>query len=146
MKHKQTVDLDLNQQKYSFQLRARRQICFMQIILLYSIQSSQSNSSQIFYLMCNVMLFLLMFNLPSLLDQLPIFEFSMIGSCKDHSSQNLKTKTQSKIFEKRNKKFQTTRKDIAQFFLSSSNMYQGSRFTKHLMYAQCSLKELNWTT
>ena len=93
-----------NQSKCSFQLRARRLICFMQIRLLYSIQSSQSNSSQIFYLMCNVMLFLLMFNLPSLLDQLPIFEFSMIGSCKDHSSQNLKTKTQSKIFEKKGTK------------------------------------------
>ena len=31
-----------NQSKYSFQLRARRLICFMQIRLLYSIQSSYS--------------------------------------------------------------------------------------------------------
>lgn len=55
-------------------------------------------------------------NLPSLLDQLPIVEFSMIGSCKDHSSQNLKTKTQSKIFEKKEQKIPNHKEGYSTIF------------------------------
>ena len=63
----------------------------------------------------------------------------MIGSYEDHSSQNLKTKTQSGIFEKKGTKKSKPQGRILRKhstnFLSSSNMYQGIRFTKHLMYA-----------